>query len=38
MKPVIGLMLVDPPVGFMMKQATEDVGGVSNADVDDVWN
>ena len=31
----VGVMLLDPQVGFMVKQSVEDVGGVSHADVDD---
>ena len=31
----IGLMLLDPQIGFMMKQSIEDIGEVSHADIDD---
>ena len=31
----VGVMLLDPQVGFMMQQAVENVGGVSHADIDD---
>lgn len=29
----IGVLLLAPQIGFMMKQFIEDVGGVSHADV-----
>ena len=32
----VGVMLLDPQVGFMMKQPIENVSGVSHADVDDL--
>ena len=32
----VGVMLLDPQIGFMVQQPIEDVGGVANADVDDL--
>ena len=32
----VGVMLLDPQVGFMVKQPIEDVGGVAHTDVDDL--
>ena len=32
----VGIVLFDPPVGFMVKQTVEDIGGVAYSDVDDL--
>ena len=32
----VGLMLLDPQVGFMVQQPVEDIGGVAHANVDEL--
>jgi cellobiose-specific phosphotransferase system component IIB len=31
----VGAVLLDPQIGFMVKQSVKDVGGVAHTDVDD---